>query len=206
MENIKNDVLKEIENINDTKSLYDVRVKYLGKKGIISELLANLGKLSIEEKKKQYREIETVILPDMMTGIGIKKFTLGDGSEITIKDVVQASLPSRGAILKAQGDERDALIDRNHRALDWMRANGGEAIIKNNISVDFGKGQDEIADRFVDFCKEIGMEYDRSTTVHNASLTSYIKEKLASGANVPLDLFSVYTGFKAVIKQPRKIG
>ena len=53
MENIKNDVLKEIENINDTKTLYDVRVKYLGKKGIISELLANLGKLSIEEKKKQ---------------------------------------------------------------------------------------------------------------------------------------------------------
>ena len=53
MENIKNDVLKEIENINDTKALYDVRVKYLGKKGIISELLANLGKLSIEEKKKQ---------------------------------------------------------------------------------------------------------------------------------------------------------
>ena len=53
MENIKTDVLKEIENINDTKALYDVRVKYLGKKGIISELLANLGKLSIEEKKKQ---------------------------------------------------------------------------------------------------------------------------------------------------------
>ena len=53
MENIKNDVLKEIENINDTKTLYDVRVKYLSKKGIISELLANLGKLSIEEKKKQ---------------------------------------------------------------------------------------------------------------------------------------------------------
>ena len=53
MENIKTDVLKEIENINDPKALYDVRVKYLGKKGIISELLANLGKLSIEEKKKQ---------------------------------------------------------------------------------------------------------------------------------------------------------
>ena len=53
MENIKNDVLKEIKNINDTKTLYDVRVKYLGKKGIISELLDNLGKLSIEEKKKQ---------------------------------------------------------------------------------------------------------------------------------------------------------
>lgn len=53
MENIKSDVLKEIKNINDSKTLYDVRVKYLGKKGIISDLLANLGKLSIEEKKRQ---------------------------------------------------------------------------------------------------------------------------------------------------------
>ncbi len=53
MENIINDVLKEIENITDTKTLYDVRVKYLGKKGIISELLSTLGTLSIEEKKEK---------------------------------------------------------------------------------------------------------------------------------------------------------
>ena len=53
MENIINDVLKEIENITDTKTLYDIRVKYLGKKGIISELLSTLGTLSIEEKKKK---------------------------------------------------------------------------------------------------------------------------------------------------------
>lgn len=91
----------------------------------------------------------------MMTGLGIKKFTLGDGSEITIKDVVQASLPSRGAILKAQGDERDALIDRNHRALDWMRANGGEAIIKNNISVDFGKDKMKLQRNLLTFVKRL---------------------------------------------------
>lgn len=194
----------DAENADKDVSLKDLQTKASEMVNLASEIAEM--EAEIEEKKKQYREIEAVTLPDMMTGLGIKKFTLDDGSEITIKDVVQASLPSRGAILKAQGDERDALIDRNHRALDWMRANGGEAIIKNNISVDFGKGQDEIAEKFVDFCKEIGMEYDRSTTVHNASLTSYIKEKLASGANVPLDLFSVYTGFKAVIKQPRKIG
>ena len=53
MENIINDVLKEIENITDTKTLYDIRVKYLGKKGIISELLSTLGSLSIEEKKEK---------------------------------------------------------------------------------------------------------------------------------------------------------
>ena len=51
MENIKYDILEIIKDINDTKELYDIRVKYLGKKGVISELLADLGKMSIEEKK-----------------------------------------------------------------------------------------------------------------------------------------------------------
>ena len=51
MENIKDDILEIIKDVNDTKELYDIRVKYLGKKGVISELLADLGKMSIEEKK-----------------------------------------------------------------------------------------------------------------------------------------------------------
>lgn len=52
VDNIKKEVLKEITNINDTKILYDLRVKYIGKKGIISELVSSLGSLSIEEKKQ----------------------------------------------------------------------------------------------------------------------------------------------------------
>ena len=49
---IKEELIDEIKNITDSKTLYDIRVKYIGKKGIISELVSNLGKLSIEEKKE----------------------------------------------------------------------------------------------------------------------------------------------------------
>ena len=49
---IKEEVINEIKNITDPKTLYDIRVKYIGKKGIISELVSNLGNLSIEEKKQ----------------------------------------------------------------------------------------------------------------------------------------------------------
>ena len=49
---IKDDVINEIKEINDSKVLYDIRVKYIGKKGIISELVSNLGKMTIEEKKE----------------------------------------------------------------------------------------------------------------------------------------------------------
>ena len=44
-------VLQEISEVNDLKSLNDLRVTYLGKKGPIQELSAHLRELSIEEKK-----------------------------------------------------------------------------------------------------------------------------------------------------------
>ena len=57
---IKEEVINEIEKINDPKILYDIRVKYIGKKGIISELVSSLGKLSIEEKKQYGPIINTL--------------------------------------------------------------------------------------------------------------------------------------------------
>ena len=44
-------VLQEISEVNDLKSLNELRVTYLGKKGPIQELSAHLRELSIEEKK-----------------------------------------------------------------------------------------------------------------------------------------------------------
>ena len=52
VENIKKEVICKIENIDDSKKLYDLRLEYLGKKGIISLLVSELGSLSIDEKKE----------------------------------------------------------------------------------------------------------------------------------------------------------
>ena len=57
---IKEEVIEKIKNVTDLKILYDIRVKYIGKKGIISELVSNLGKLSIEEKKQYGPIINTL--------------------------------------------------------------------------------------------------------------------------------------------------
>ncbi len=95
MENIINDVLKEIENITDTKTLYDVRVKYLGKKGIISELLSILGTLSIEEKKEKgpiinnLKQEVTRILDDKNREIELKLL-----NEKLKNEKIDISLPS----------------------------------------------------------------------------------------------------------------
>lgn len=51
VENIKNEIIKKIEDINDSKILYELKQEYLGKKGKIQELVSVLGSLSLEEKK-----------------------------------------------------------------------------------------------------------------------------------------------------------
>lgn len=50
IENIKNEFLEEISTINEVESLEKLRVKYLGKKGLMTIALKGMGKLSNEER------------------------------------------------------------------------------------------------------------------------------------------------------------
>ncbi len=52
MNDLKEAYLKELESIKNLNELNDLRVKYLGKKGLITELTKNMNELSIEEKKE----------------------------------------------------------------------------------------------------------------------------------------------------------
>ncbi|MCA0969866.1 phenylalanine--tRNA ligase subunit alpha [Halobacillus litoralis] len=50
LEQLKQEALQKVEQATDVKSLKDVRVEYLGKKGPITEVLRGMGKLSKEER------------------------------------------------------------------------------------------------------------------------------------------------------------
>ena len=59
---IREELDKNIKDITNLNTLNDIRVKYLGKKGLITELTSNMGELSIDEKKvvgKLSNEIRT---------------------------------------------------------------------------------------------------------------------------------------------------
>ena len=51
IKNIKETILNNLQNIKDMNSLTELKNKYLSKKGEISDLLANLGSMDIEERK-----------------------------------------------------------------------------------------------------------------------------------------------------------
>ena len=56
-QDLQNDLLPRIEAANDLKSLEEVRVMALGKKGRITDLMKTLGKLDGEERKQRGQEL-----------------------------------------------------------------------------------------------------------------------------------------------------
>lgn len=49
---LKNNFWKEIESIKDSKTLFDLKNKYLGRKGLLADTLKDLKDLAAEEKPK----------------------------------------------------------------------------------------------------------------------------------------------------------
>ncbi len=51
-DSIKSELVKELENITSLEGLQNLKNKYLGKRGMITEMMKNLKNLSLEEKKQ----------------------------------------------------------------------------------------------------------------------------------------------------------
>lgn len=52
LQQIKSLALKDIETAKDLHNLEQIRIKYLGRKGELTQILRNLKNLSIDERRK----------------------------------------------------------------------------------------------------------------------------------------------------------
>jgi len=77
--------------------------------------------------KESLRLLTEVSLPKAMEAVGMKEFKLIDGSTVTIKQDVLASIKK---------DNQDA-------AFEWLDAIGQGGIIKTEVSMPFARGQAE---------------------------------------------------------------
>ena len=60
MDNIKKNIKKEIKSINNINELKDIKVKYMGKKGIITELNSKIKDIPKEEKKEYGMKVNEI--------------------------------------------------------------------------------------------------------------------------------------------------
>lgn len=137
------------------------------------------------QKAEAIRILETETLPDMLKALGLKDLTLSSGAKISLYDIISASITD---------DNREA-------AHAWLREHGHGDIIKNNITLSFGKGEDEIAKALVGHLlqmRETGRtkfgDLVQKEAVHPQTLKAFTKDQLTRGNEFPGELFKLYTG------------
>lgn len=139
---------------------------------------------SLSERNDQYRKLTEQTIPEAMAESGMKKFVMEDGSSIDIKPYYGASIPKA----------------RQSEAYQWLRDHGFDDIIKNTISVRFGRGEDELSARLLNLLGENGYPSEQAQKIEPQTLKAWVKERVEKGEPVDTELFGVFIGQKAVIK------
>ena len=140
---------------------------------------------AMKETKAALHRITDERLPEALEEMNLQKFTLTDGSEISIKPIYSASIPK----------------DRRDEAYDWLREHGDGDIIKNNVTITFGKGEDQDAQAFILMCGNQGFTPQQAEKIEPMTLKAWLREKVEAGDPVPLDLFGAFISQRARIKR-----
>jgi hypothetical protein len=107
-----------------------------------------------------------------------------DGSSIEVKAFYSASITEA----------------RRAEAFQWLRENGYDDIIKNTISVRFGRGEEALCAQAVATLREGGYPVEQAEKVEPMTLKAWVKEQVEKGREFPSELFGAYIGQKATIK------
>lgn len=162
----------------------------------LSEELEKLKtvKASIELKEKQIKELKeqeknfsNIVIPKMMMDMNLKTLKLADGSEVSIKDIFSATIKA----------------DKKAEAHQWLRNNGLGDIVKNEITVNFGQGEENKAAEYATLAKESGYEPSQKEAVHAMTLKVTMEDWKNKGNEVPEDLFWTFDGNQTKIKNKK---
>ena len=134
--------------------------------------------------KDQRKRITHDRIPGLMDEMGVEKIEV-EGASVSCKPVVHASTP----------------VPRKEEAFAWLRENGLDGIIKNDVVVTFGKGEDNIAGNLVGQLQEKGFDPKTKTHIHASTLKAFVKERVTAGKHIDLDMFGAFVSSAAEIKR-----
>ena len=142
---------------------------------------------TLEDKLKKKKEEELKLseqdIPNLMQKAGVAALKLTDGSFVEIKPYYGARIPA----------------SRTDEAFDWLRENNYGDLIKNNVTLTFGRNEDNVAKTLVDELRQKGHNVKQAEKVEPMTLKAFVREQIEKGKNVPADLFGVYVATRTKI-------
>ena len=159
----------------------------------LSSLVKDLDQLTIDINKKeeelkslklQKHLMSTEQIPTMMDEMGVQRLDV-ENLSVSLKPLINASIPPT----------------RRDEAYQWLRENGLDDIIKNDVIMSFGKGEDNMAGDIMYELEQRGMHPEKKTHIHSMTLKAFIRERVEKGLPIDLDLFGAYVARTADIKR-----
>ena len=176
--NFRDDKIDAMKAVVDPKQLTD-KVQQL--KNLEDEI--RNAEEGVKKLKEQARIISELEIPSMMKEMNITKLKLSDGESVEVGKFYSASIPA----------------EKQDEAFTWLRNNGLGDVIKNDITVTFGRGEDNKAAEYAVLARGQGFEPIQKIGVHAQTLKALVRERIEAGLDVPSDLFKPYEGNRTKI-------
>ena len=180
--NFEEDQREDLDGANDAKKLSDqvVKLQELEEKLLVKEQ-------ELKEVKRKVELVSSEVIPTMMQEMNISTLKLADGTSVEVKPVYGASIPS----------------DKREEAYEWLRENGLGDLIKNEITVAFGRSEDNKAQQYAVLAQGQGYEPVQKLKVEPMTLKALVRERVESGLDMPSDLFNLFTSNRTKITRSK---
>ena len=149
------------------------------------EKAIELDEKQIKEKKKHLEYLSGEIIPTMLSEMGLSYLKLQDGSSVEVKTNYSATITQAN----------------KEKAFNWLRENGLGDIIKNEISVSFGRNEDNKAADYANLARGQGLEPKQKLKVEPMTLKALVRERIEAGKEMPTEIFNIFVGNKTTIKR-----
>ena len=178
--NFENDKQNQLKmSSDDDKANLSEQVEKL--KNLEDEL--KIAEKKFKDLKKEADTLSNETIPTMMTEMNISTLKLADGTAVEVKPVYGASIP----------------LDKKEEAYNWLRENGLGDLIKNEVTVSFGRNEDNKAIAYATLAQGQGYQPVQKLKVEPMTLKALVRERLESGQEMPTDLFNVFAGNRTKI-------
>ena len=146
---------------------------------VVADLEAQLTRA-----KEALRVTSENLLPEALDRVGIAEFKTSSGLVVSLKEQVRCGITE----------------ERAPKAYEWLREHGRGAIIKRRIALDFGTGEEERVTKLVQLLEQHEFaDFDDKQSVNPQTLGAFVRNALAEGLDIPLDLFGVFRQRVAVL-------
>ena len=141
----------------------------------------------LKEYKTQRDKISSETIPALLAEQGLQSLKLADGTVLEVNKKYSCTLP------------KDP--QKKASAYQWLRDQGLGDIIKNEVAVTFGKGEDNKAKQLLDLAVGNGYEPTQKEKVEPMTLKALYRERVEAGLDMPSDFFHLYVKDETKMKR-----